>query len=907
MAQVPLDNVPNVSANPNPPSDYQQISASPDQFGSLSARGAAQLGQGLEQSAQATTDIAVQQQSRQNEIRTNDTFNKFQDYILKRTYGDPSDPAAPKGLYTLTGSDALAAGPGAAKDLSSFREQLKNGLQNDAQKLQFDEQSRRILQYTQGEISRHLDSQEKAYNLATNQNTIAVAGRAASLQYNSPDAINHNLEDARGAAVRSAQDRLGHNLSPVDLQAAIQASDAHVLQQAAEGALAAEDMGSLDKMVGQFGDRMDPRFRAGLVKKIQTQKDDLADNAYIQSLPGMSGGGGIKDAIHGQESGGRMTSPTSVDGAHGPMQIKPATFQQYAQPGERIDNPHDNLAVGNRIIDDLSAKTNGDPARIAVGYFSGPGNVAPPGSPTPWIHNSVDGNGKSVSKYVSDVLSRITPGSSSPAFPDESAAAVKIINDTRGDPERQARLLSKMQHTMSVIKMATATDRADLDKSLPDLQAAALNGQDVTIPTDRINHLLPPAQAADELEKLNTARQAGQIFKGVQFGTPESIANTYKYLSADQGSEQYRERHQVLDMFDKQVKARQAALSTDPAAYVTAEPSVQAAAQAVAASPNDPAAISKFVTTNLAVQKQLGVRDEDTHIMTKQVAQQTAKQLMTVDPATGDMGKQLSDMAASYGDAWPKAFGDLVTMGKLPAEYQVLAAMPDPASRTQYQRALAATAKKGGIAALKNDVPPDAVKDIDQGLDAAVDPFRQTAAIPGLTNNVGLISTVRDAIKTYAYFDAMQTGDGAGALKRAESAVLTDKYDFSGTMRVPKGMLPAVESAASNVTSNLKPEDLAPLAADTMATKDAAGLTVEQRQAITMDAAQRGKWIPNETDTGLVLVGQLRNGAMVRMQRSDGGRIQLNFKDIAAQPPMPGLLGRLGNSLGSIMPGQPGT
>nr|WP_249806859.1 lytic transglycosylase domain-containing protein [Bradyrhizobium sp. 62] len=115
----------------------------------------------------------------------------------------------------------------------------------------------------------------------------------------------------------------------------------------------------------------------------------------------------VYDAIYAQESGGGRNTSTSVTGARGGMQIQPETFKQYARPGENIDNPSDNQAVGKRIIDDLSAKSGGDPARIAVGYFSGAGNIAPPGSPTPWKQDRADPTGKTVSSYVSDVLGRV--------------------------------------------------------------------------------------------------------------------------------------------------------------------------------------------------------------------------------------------------------------------------------------------------------------------------------------------------------------------------------------------------------------------------------------------------------------------------------------------------------------------
>jgi hypothetical protein len=115
----------------------------------------------------------------------------------------------------------------------------------------------------------------------------------------------------------------------------------------------------------------------------------------------------LASAITQQESGGNPSIGTSVDGAVGPSQILPQTFAQYAKPGESISNPADNQAVQQRILADYAQKFGGDPARVAVAYFSGPNNVAPPGSPTPWVRDVKDGNGKSVSSYVSDVMGRI--------------------------------------------------------------------------------------------------------------------------------------------------------------------------------------------------------------------------------------------------------------------------------------------------------------------------------------------------------------------------------------------------------------------------------------------------------------------------------------------------------------------
>ena len=122
----------------------------------------------------------------------------------------------------------------------------------------------------------------------------------------------------------------------------------------------------------------------------------------------------LQQAILHQESGNNDAVAVSPTGAVGPGQIEPATFAQYAMPGENIRNAADNRAVSARILSDYWQRYNGDPYRAAVAYYSGPGNVAPAGSPTPWIHDiSYDKQGnpiKPVSSYVTDIAQRIGGG-----------------------------------------------------------------------------------------------------------------------------------------------------------------------------------------------------------------------------------------------------------------------------------------------------------------------------------------------------------------------------------------------------------------------------------------------------------------------------------------------------------------
>ncbi|WP_059412667.1 LPD38 domain-containing protein [Cupriavidus basilensis] len=133
------------------------------------------------------------------------------------------------------------------------------------------------------------------------------------------------------------------------------------------------------------------------------------DSATIDRIIAEEGADNIKPTalgIYGQESTGGTNAVRSIDGAEGGMQVTPDTFKRIAKPGERIDNPEDNFRVGVRYLKRMSDQFGVDPARLAVGYFSGEGNVNPSGD-TPYKVDKKDGSGKTVSSYVRDLVARV--------------------------------------------------------------------------------------------------------------------------------------------------------------------------------------------------------------------------------------------------------------------------------------------------------------------------------------------------------------------------------------------------------------------------------------------------------------------------------------------------------------------
>ena len=180
----------------------------------------------------------------------------------------------------------------------------------------------------------------------------------------------------------------------------------------------------------------------------------------------------VSAAILGQESGNNSNVGASVSGATGPGQIEPGTFAQYARPGESISDPNANRAVHRRIIEDYMRRYNGDTARVAVAYFSGPGNVAPAGSPTPYIRNAADGNGKTTASYAQDVSGRIAKmGGKLPL----GAAQVATNGAQPAQAEQPAPTQDPAEQNASKEASADAAPLASGSKALePDQQQAPL-------------------------------------------------------------------------------------------------------------------------------------------------------------------------------------------------------------------------------------------------------------------------------------------------------------------------------------------------------------------------------------------------------------------------------------------------
>lgn len=416
MPRVPYTGVPEVAPNATPPSDYQNIQPSPQDFGGLVAGAQQRAGGELQQGSRELVQAAAMRQDRFNQIASDHAFNQLQDGYYKLTYGDPQDPKN-VGIYGLRGADALAARQPTMQQMDDLRTQIRGGLQNPQQQLQFDEASRRLQMFTMDAIGRHVDQQADVYGVQVNAASSVLAKQSIAAGYNDDTTFYHNLEEMKIAAGKTADLQMGKAADPAAKMAAVQKATSDAIRTRVE-AWAPNDPSAALSFLKKMQPSVDAQTYEELNSRIQGHADVQAGNAAAHQALGDSFGGSaypgavsypdILHALGSQESGHNPNAPTSVTGARGEYQLEPATFAAYAKPGEKIDNKIDNANVGARAINDLYNRFGGDGARISVGYFSGPGNVAPAGSPTPWKQDLKDPTGKSTSSYVQDVNARLT-------------------------------------------------------------------------------------------------------------------------------------------------------------------------------------------------------------------------------------------------------------------------------------------------------------------------------------------------------------------------------------------------------------------------------------------------------------------------------------------------------------------
>lgn len=420
-----------VSPSTNAGNDYLSVRSNPGDFGANIGEATQGFGKTLGQASETQTQINLQQQGLANEHAANMAE------IKSITDGGEIETQ----FKNLKGLEAYNARGQYAQQYLQLNQKIRDGLGNPEAQKAFDQLINRRVGFTiqgmndyahteqnnaykQGNIDSAQLSLDRmgSYDVATNQNQFNYEQgnviHQANTLYTAP---GHGLYQNTPATQDPKTGMLKYDTSTPEGQLAQASYDNYIDKQLGTGYENATKIIAFDPKNGNIGKAVDfledhkndmkpatyarlssqlsGPYRNEQSRNIVEGQLDQAHEDYSQSA-GLVNPSSLSNAFLQQESGNGKTS-TNLG------QIQPGTWQQFAKPGEDINNPNDNKAVTQRILTQYSKDYFNDPSRIAVAYFSGPGNVAPVGSPTPWKQDSQDANGKSVSSYVADIKNRI--------------------------------------------------------------------------------------------------------------------------------------------------------------------------------------------------------------------------------------------------------------------------------------------------------------------------------------------------------------------------------------------------------------------------------------------------------------------------------------------------------------------
>ena len=175
------------------------------------------------------------------------------------------------------------------------------------------------------------------------------------------------------------------------------------------------------------------------------------------------------------------------------------------------------------------------------------------------------------------------------------------------------------------------------------------------------------------------------------------------------------------------------------------------------------------------------------------------------------------------------------------------------------------------MAAITQGMQPGSGNDLDK--------FMQTASVPGApTNTLQMQGDVRQSVELLAKYYVTQHMDGATALQKAADGVLGQRYDFDGTMRTPKGLMPQTQAMTKGIETSLSQPGALADPGFTLG-KTGGDLSPEQRTNIIAGAPKT--WIPNEQDNGLVMLAKMKDGTQMPVKKADGSRVEMHFSDLA--------------------------
>lgn len=879
MAIVPTQRVGSVESRPTPFVPLTDRGATADAFGAAQGAALANVGQAVVGAANQANQYAARL-AYEDDVR----YAREQDTALRREAINASHD-----FFSLKGEAAVQGYDAALKRMEDYRTKQMDAFGSRPRAADmFRAASDQVLTGFMDRARAHLDRERDLANTAASVARIQVAGQQAAADPNDERGLASGLA-VISSEINSEADRKG--LPAEWAQNEIRKRSSDVLKVVIAQQAVANPTQALATL-SRFRGRMDADDVLRLEEHLKPKLLGAQAEALVVGMMGAAANGGVAAAtgnadevfnrIHKNESAGRMTAGIYGDGgaAAGPLQVHAAALADVNKKwgtdhkhGDLAANPELGKRVGRAYFDQMVERYDGDLAKASAAYNAGPGRV----DEAVRSHgaNWQQGIPAATRGYVGRALGRPSTHPDAPGFeyPDFAGMQERIIQQTGDNPELRQAALSKLSAQKSLLDTQLAARRTTVRKQANDVMAALSAGRtDVAIPESDIRAVFPRAEAEDTIAQMTEAKDFGYLAAGAQWADDQAVGAMVQQLrsNTDVAVAAANEKH--VAKLQQLVQTRRTALAQDPAAYVASEPTVAAARAAAAADPSNPELAQAAVDASLAVQRRLGVGEFQTRVLPKAAAQEQVARLHGTEFGKGDVGAAIDQMARTYGPQWPAVFRDLKREGLSP-EYEALAAMDNPASRAEFQKALSLKAElKGSF----NDGIPDKLT-LYTEIARNLEPVRATIRGGGADL---LQRTIAPSVQTLAEFYAIKGMAPGDAAALAFKHVIGDKYDFNGPSRIPKtfGGKPlgadAVIASGNAVQAALTAADVLPVV-----TADP-NVSEAQRRQVALSAAKRGWWSSSPDDQSATLFGELANGQVTPILGKNGKPITIPYDNL---------------------------
>lgn len=367
------------------------------ELASLTGKQDQELGNQIQKSATAATDVVVDAQEQVNQVRVNDAINQMRERAMKLTY-DPQE-----GYLNLKGNNALQRPDGIALPeefsgkLGTSVSEISAGLANDAQRRAFQLRAGDFTTGFKGDVEQHMLSEFRAYNNSVADGDFKLSVQDAELNWNNPDKIDAAINGIKdpvtgqryGGVKQSIYQKAQLNgMSASEAQAAMNEAESSVHASVITSALTNGNVtyansyleknkanmtaDDILKVQGQVNQKMDAFSAIDAAQKTATEYSNAFDPSDMDRLTSI---------VMDNESNGRRYDKdgkvlTSSAGAKGEMQVMDGTNLDpgFGVTPAKDDSLDERARVGRDYLAAM-VKRYGDPAKALAAYNAGPGTV----------------------------------------------------------------------------------------------------------------------------------------------------------------------------------------------------------------------------------------------------------------------------------------------------------------------------------------------------------------------------------------------------------------------------------------------------------------------------------------------------------------------------------------------------